>query len=71
MHPDMARDIIRQHTEDMRAQARRDKDARTARAAARKERHRAKAQVNAVIPPIPDYVDGTFRETGDHAHADA
>lgn len=71
MHPDMARDIIRQYTADMRAQARRDKDARTARAAARVKRHRAKAQGNAVVPPIPDYVDGTFHEAGDHAHADA
>lgn len=69
MHPDMARDIIRQHQADMRAQARRDKDAKTARAAARAARHRAKAQVNAVIPPIPDYVDGTFHEAGDRAHA--
>ena len=69
MHPDMARDIIRQHAADMRAQAQRDKDARTARAAARAERHRAKAL--AVIPPIPDYVDGTFREPRDCAHADA
>jgi hypothetical protein len=68
MHPDMARDIIRQHTADMRAQARRDKDARTARAAARAERRRAQAQVDAVIPPIPDYVDGTFHEAGDRAH---
>ena len=69
MHPDIARDIIRQRTADMRKQARRDKDARTARAAARVERHRAEARVNVVIPPIPDYVDGTFRESGDRAHA--
>ena len=69
MHPDMARDIVRQHIADMRAQARRDKEARSARAAARAARQRAKAQVNAVVPPIPDYVDGTFHEAGDRAHA--
>jgi len=65
----MARDIVRQHIADMRAQARRDKEARSARAAARAARQRAKAQVNAVVPPIPDYVDGTFHEAGDRAHA--
>jgi len=70
MHPDMAREIIRQHSAEMRAQAKRDNDARRARQAARKHRDRAASTTDVVIPPIPDYVDGTFH-TSDHAHADA
>ena len=71
MHPEIARDIIRQQAAGWQAQARRDKDARTARAAARAERRRAKAQAVVPMPRIPDYVDGTFHEAGDRTHADA
>jgi hypothetical protein len=69
MHPEMAREIIRQRAGEMRAQAKRDRDARVARQAARERRDRAAAAEAAAVPRVPDYVDGTFREAEDRAHA--
>jgi hypothetical protein len=67
MHPDIARELIRQRAAEMQARAAKAAEARAARDAARNRRNRA---VEAVpLPRIPDYVDGTFRETGDRAHA--
>ena len=71
MHPDMAREIIRQRASEMRAQAKRDRQARDARAAARDRRDRAAAAKAVPMPRVPDYVDGTFREAQDRAHASA
>jgi hypothetical protein len=68
MHPDMAWEIIRQRSGEMRAQAKRDSEARAAREAARGRRDRAAAEA-VPMPRVPDYVDGTFREAGDRAHA--
>jgi hypothetical protein len=71
MHPDMAREIIRQRSGELRAQAKRDGQARAARAAARARRNHAAAQEAVPMPRVPDYVDGTFREAQDRAHAAA
>ena len=71
MHPDMAREIIRQRSAEMQAPAKRDRQARTARAAARDRRDRAAAAKAVPMPRVPDYVDGTFREAQDRAHAPA
>lgn len=68
MHPSMAYEIIRQHEHDRREQARRDTEAKAAREVARAARAAAKSR-RAVIPAIPDYVDGTFREAGERPHA--
>jgi hypothetical protein len=73
MHPDIARELIRQHVGEMQARA---AEARAARDAARARRDQAAAAAAqaAFLPRIPDYVDGTFREavdreTVDRAHA--
>lgn len=71
MHPDMAREIIRQRAGELRAQAKRDGQARAARAAARARRAQAAAVEAIPMPRVPDYVDGTFREDQDRAHATA
>jgi hypothetical protein len=69
MHPDMAREIIRQRAGEMRAQAKRDREAKAAHEAARNRRDRAAAAESVPMPRVPDYVDGTFHEAGDRAHA--
>ena len=68
MHPDIARELIRQRVGEMQARA---AEARAARDAARGRRDQAAAAAAEVtpLPRIPDYVDGTFRETVDRAHA--
>jgi hypothetical protein len=63
VHPYMMREMIRQRTVERHAEARRISFARMARKALR-ERGRAQARDTFVPPAIPDYVDGTFRETG-------
>jgi hypothetical protein len=67
MHPEIAREMIRQRVGEMQAQATRAAQARAARDAARDRRDKAAAAIP--LPRVPDYVDGTFRETGDAAHA--
>jgi hypothetical protein len=70
MHPDFAREMIRQRVGEMRERATEAAKARAARDAARDRRRRNKAAATAIpLPRVPDYVDGTFRETGDAAHA--
>ena len=83
MHPDIMRDLVRQHGHELREQAHRATLARTASKARRAARHSA-GQLSAehltaehltaehltaepVIPAVPDYVDGTFRSARDEA----
>lgn len=61
MHPDMMREVARQRIADRREEASRINLARAMRKAMRQ---RARARDSFVPPPIPDYVDGTFREAG-------
>jgi hypothetical protein len=60
MHPDMMRDLMNQHGGELRAQARNATLARNARKGLRWWRGRAADEL--VLPRIPDYVDGTFRD---------
>jgi hypothetical protein len=69
MHPEILRELTAQHGRDLREQARRAHQARTvvqALRAMRRGTHVAEANEFAV-PAIPDYVDGSFRTTGDQA----
>ena len=68
MHPEIAREMIRQRVGEMQARAAEAAKARAARDAARDRRNKAAAAA-IPLPRVPDYVDGTFRETGDAAHA--
>jgi hypothetical protein len=69
MHPELAREMIRQRVGERQDQAAKAGEARAARNAARDRRHQAATMAAIPMPRIPDYVDGTFRETGDAAHA--
>ena len=69
MHPEILRELTAQHGRDLREQAHRAHRARTvvqALRAMRRGTHVAEANELAV-PAIPDYVDGSFRTTGDQA----
>jgi hypothetical protein len=74
MHPDLAREVIRQRTSERQTQAAQAREARATRDAARDRRNQAAARA-VPMPRVPDYVDGSFsvgsaaRETGDRAHA--
>jgi hypothetical protein len=70
MHPDMMRDMADQRGREMRARARENELARRARKELRRQRRHAAAAF--VLPRIPDYVDGTFRDAEDAGarHAD-
>ncbi len=59
MHPDLMREIMNQRVAEQHERARKVTRARALRKAAR-QRDRAEAP-GIVFPPIPDYVDGTFR----------
>jgi hypothetical protein len=62
MHPDLMRELIDQRGREMRSQAGQARLARTLRTALRGRRHAAGAAPEELaMPPIPDYVDGTFR----------
>jgi hypothetical protein len=69
MHPDILRDLVAQHSRDLREQAHRVAVARTARRAMRALRHSARraGADDFAVPAIPDYVDGSFRTAGDQA----
>ena len=69
MHPDVAREMIRQRAGERQARAARSQEARATREAARDQRSQATAARAIPLPRIPDYVDGTFRETENPAHA--
>jgi hypothetical protein len=62
MNPDIMRDLMNQHGHELRAQARNATLARSARKGLRWRRRHAADEL--ALPQIPDYVDGTFRDTG-------
>jgi len=71
MHPDIMGEVIRQRNTERQEQARKSSLARALRKTLR-QRSRTEGQDTFVVPPIPDYVDGTFRTTenaGSHAPA--
>jgi hypothetical protein len=69
MHPDLTREMIRQRAGERQERAAKAGEARAARDAAR-DRHDQAAAAQAIpVPRVPDYVDGTFRETGNAARA--
>jgi hypothetical protein len=64
-------EVIRQRSAELQAEARQANLARTLRKT-RRQRARTAGQDSFVAPPIPDYVDGTFRtaeDAGSHAPA--
>jgi len=61
MHPDLMLELARQRASERQEAARHASLARALRKAVRAQRHRAEAPDTFVVPPIPDYVDGTFR----------
>jgi len=67
MHPEILRELAAQRSRDLREQAHRVHLARTVRQTLRAMRHRTRPDDEIVIPAIPDYVDGSFRATGDEA----
>ncbi len=71
----MTREIIRQRERDLHQRAARAVAAKVAREAAKARRAQAAAAKarEAAIPAsrVPDYVDGTFRESADRASAGA
>jgi len=71
MHPYVMGEVIRQRSAERQAEARKINLARAVRKTLR-QRSRTEGQDTFVVPPIPDYVDGTFRTTedaGSHAAA--
>jgi hypothetical protein len=60
MHPDVMRELANQRGREMRARAR---EATLARRIRKEMRRRTGAAAEFVLPRIPDYVDGTFRDT--------
>jgi hypothetical protein len=74
MHPEIMLELARQRTSERHEAARNASLARALRKAIRSQRGRAQAPDTFVVPPIPDYVDGTFRDAqervaGEHAGA--
>jgi len=65
MHPDLMLELARQRTSERHEAARNASLARALRKAVRAQRGRAEAADTFAVPPIPDYVDGTFRGAGD------
>ena len=61
MHPEFLREMTAQRGREMRAQVRDAKLARLAIRARRRGRSLPDEAYGFVIPPIPDYVDGSFR----------
>jgi hypothetical protein len=67
MHPEILREITAQHGRDLRERAQRAHWARLARTARQTARAIRRGSDSLVVPPIPDYVDGSFRTAGDEA----
>ena len=69
MHPDILRELISQHGRELQEQAHRatvvHNESRARRALRRGHAHNEAA--SPALPAIPDYVDGSFRTTGDEA----
>ena len=71
MHPDVMGEVMRQRNAERQVEARQANLARALRKRLR-QRSRTEGQDTFVVPPIPDYVDGTFRtdeNAGNHAPA--
>jgi hypothetical protein len=62
MHPDVMQELAHQRGREMRARAREAEAARLARRIRKELRRRTAAAAGFVLPRIPDYVDGTFRD---------
>jgi hypothetical protein len=60
MHPDVMWELANQRGREMRVRAR---EASLARRIHKEMRRRTVAAAEFVLPRIPDYVDGTFRDT--------
>jgi len=67
MHPEILRELTAQHGRDLRERAHRAQLARIARRTLRAMRRGPDLDDGFAVPPIPDYVDGSFRTTGDEA----
>jgi len=61
MHPEFLREMTAQRQHEMRARAHQNRLARLAIRVGRRARDLADEAYGFVIPPIPDYVDGSFR----------
>ena len=61
MHPEFLREMTAQRQHEMRARAHQNRLARMAIRVGRRARNLADEAYGFVIPPIPDYVDGSFR----------
>jgi hypothetical protein len=64
MHPDMMRELANQRGRELRARAREAGVARLARGFRKEPHRRTTTAAEFVLPRIPDYVDGTFRDAG-------
>jgi hypothetical protein len=62
MHPDMMRELANQRGRELRARARAAGAAKLARRFRKEPHQRTAAAAEFVLPRIPDYVDGTFRD---------
>jgi hypothetical protein len=60
MHPDVTRELADWRGREMRGRAR---EAALAKRIRKEMRRRTAAAAEFVLPRIPDYVDGTFRDT--------
>jgi len=67
MHPEILRELTAQRSRDLQERAHRVQVARTVRRTLRAMQHHTRPDDEIVIPAIPDYVDGSFRTTGDEA----
>ena len=61
MHPEFLREMTAQRQHEMRARAHQNRLARMAIRVGRRARNLADEAYGFVIPPIPDYVDGSFQ----------
>jgi hypothetical protein len=68
MHPEILRELQAQRRHDLQQEADLARLVRTLRALRRNRRQAASDEF--VVPAIPDYVDGSFRTTGDEAAAE-
>ncbi|MBO0825892.1 MAG: hypothetical protein J2P27_18865 [Actinobacteria bacterium] len=63
-------EVARQRTADQHEAARKASQRRALRRALRSQRNHAPEAAAVELPPIPDYVDGTFRGAEDEAVAE-
>jgi hypothetical protein len=70
VNPYLILEVAKQRTAEQHEAARKAGQRRALRKAARAERNRAAAADAFDLPPIPDYVDGTFRPAQDLAVAE-